>query len=155
MKKLIIIVIILTGFSTFAPCWKPPADLTKISWPARIRSSAASENNPKEYPEYLLVLRYWGMVSEQHGDSMIMNWDWVYLYEPYQTLDEVLNRLNSYTGQGLHNKKNLVGLWQLDGNAGNVIDQFFDLEETEHFEPVRIEEKRWKEYRWQRKATDR
>lgn len=104
----------------------------------------------KEYPQYLLVIRYWGGVSTQEGGLASFDQGWVYLNETYDSLDEVLDRLNTYTGSGLTDMNELVGLWKL-GEDRNEINKLFRLEVTEHSEPVRVEERKWKEYKWEKK----
>ena len=105
---------------------------------------------PKEYPNYLLVLRYWGNVSDSKGDFITIGQGWVYLYEPYNSLDEVMKRLNSYTGSALSDLNNLVGLWRL-GEEKNIVNQVFELKSIEHQAEVKVETKKWTEHIWKRK----
>ncbi len=109
----------------------------------------------KIYPRYLLCLRYWGY---QWGGGIVLcntggtvtrtsdtSWDWTYLYEIYYSLDEVIDRLNSYTGGGLEDPNELVGLWKLDNN---LADKLLRLDIKKCSEPKRIEERKWTEYKW-------
>lgn len=107
----------------------------------------------KKIPQYLLVLRYWGSVSKQDGDTILFSQGWVYMYEPYSSLDEVMHRLNTYTGQAMtprERQDDLIGLWRL-GEDRNVLDQTLTLTETPHEQQVVKEVKAWTEYRWKKK----
>lgn len=108
---------------------------------------------PKKYPAYLLVIRYWGTVMESHGDYALPKQGWIYLNETYDSMDEVVNRLNTYAGQGMtaEGKKNeLVGLWQL-GEDCNIVDQL-QLDEIKHSKERKIEVDEWSEWKWKAKS---
>ncbi len=61
-------------------------------------------------PKFLLVMRYWGQVTKQHGDMMVFGQGWVYLYEVYQTPKDILARLRQPCGW---TTESLVGCWRL------------------------------------------
>jgi hypothetical protein len=105
----------------------------------------------KPSPQYLLILRYWSISDYCQTSNPVKCFgpDWVYLNETYQTLDEVLNRLNTYTGQGVRDKTNVVGLWKL-GDDKNIIDTALQLDATEHEKARVVEKDRWTEYKWRK-----
>lgn len=142
MRKTLFTIILLLCVSCYGVYIYPPQPETRPE---------------KEFPKYLLVLRYWGLSSgiiycDTGSDSVASNWEWTYLYETYDSLDEVMNRLNTYTGGGLENTDNLVGLWEL-GN--NLVDELLHQKKTEHIEPEHIKERTWTEYKWELKGCDK
>ncbi len=95
----------------------------------------------EKIPHYLLVLRYWGTVHVQQGDSITFKQDWVYLYEVYETAEKVLERVRGPYGFG---EKSVIGCWRLtDDRRVNIIGR-----KVEKTEPVRIEERKWTEMEW-------
>lgn len=109
---------------------------------------------PKEYPDYLLVIRYWGSKLQQEGDIAYSIQTWIYSYEVYDSLDEVINRLNTYCGQGMtaeDKETDLVGLWRLGGQEQNILDKVIQIDEIPHEKEVKIETREWIEYQWKKK----
>ena len=99
---------------------------------------------PKIEPRYLLVLRYWGSVTTQHGDYADIGQGWVYMTETYQDMPSVLKRLNESMGAGQFHDNEIVGLWSL--GQPNRIDLTF--KDTEHVKPKHVEEERWTTREW-------
>ena len=95
---------------------------------------------PKSEPRYLLVLRYWGSVTTQHGDYADIGQGWVYMTETYQDMPSVLKRLND----DWQYEWGIVGLWSL--NQSNKIDLTF--KDTEHVKPKHVEEEKWTTREW-------
>jgi len=142
MKKLIIVCtvlsILLIGSILFAYDWK-----------------SADYEEPKIIPQYLLVIRYWGNVLKQQGGALSSSQGWTYMKEVYDSLDEVVNRLQTYTGQGMSAKEKqyaLIGLWKL-GEDGNIADKVLELKETIHEKKVEVQVKEWTEIKWSMKKA--
>ena len=112
----------------------------------------------KEYPQYLLVYRTWesGPCKSEPGTILYGCWDWVYHYDTYDSLNKVIKQLNNWAGWtydgnfGLENKDTIVGLWKLNGADGNIFDKTFKQRIVEHSKKIRIEEKNWTEYVWEK-----
>ena len=117
------------------------ADLAGNPLPNR---EAQDDSISKIEPRYLLVLRYWGVVTTQHGDSWNMGQGWVYLNETYQDMPSVLKRLNESMGAGKFNQSEIIGLWALD--RSNRIDLSFT--DTEHVKPKHVGEEKWITREW-------
>lgn len=142
MKRAIVLTLLIS-ISCFAVFTYPPEPETR---PAKV------------YPKYLLCLRYWSysptsnvifcdtLASGKNSDELNNGWCWVYLYETYNSLGEVTNRLNTYTGRGMQSTEGLVGLWRLDDN---IADKAIRLKTTKHIEPEHIEKREWTEYNWE------
>lgn len=109
----------------------------------------------KIIPQYLLVIRYWGIVSQRgtDGSSVYLTQEWVYLNETYNSLDEVISRLQNYTGAGMSKeeaKYALVGLWEL-GDRNNIAEKVLNIKETVHSKEIIIEQQEWTEIEWSKK----
>ena len=157
MKKVVLMLLtslILISVSASAVFIYPPQPKTR---PAKI------------YPQYLLCLRYWTynssvtltLAHSLGGETLEPreyknDWNWTYLYETYNTIDEVIERLNTYintyTGGGLEELDNLVGLWKLDNN---LVDNLLKHEVIEYIEPEHIKENKWTETKWSIKGEQK
>ena len=140
MKKHIFLILIIIASTNLAHSYE---------W----KSMNLSE--PKIVPQYLLVIRYWGTISErgEDGFSMYSTQGWIYMNETYNSLDEVIDRLQTYTGRGMSAKEKeyaLIGLWKL-GDHNDISDKVLHVEETIHKKEVEIETQKWSEINWRKK----
>lgn len=154
MRKYLLIVFTFLLVSPVFAQWEAWDDSVCSSLSEADWQKPQDNSIPKKYPEYLLVLRYWdSSPTKRYGIiASVIEWNWIYLYETYGSLDAVLKRLNTYTGQGLKDMNELVGLWRL-GEDKNIINQVVELETTKHCQPetVYVKERKWESSKWKRK----